>query len=180
MFPRDCSHLPQALVLQILASLPSDAQACSAKLVCKASCRAFGHHSLVSASWEELPLWVVQQMSRQHQNCREELLIARAELGDVQAVVWLLQNCCSASEGATEAAAAQGHVKVLAALQAHGCLLDEGTCCAAARAGKLVMQTSEYINTCLTGLCGTADGDCLLHTHLLQLQLLCGSRPQLT
>lgn len=91
---------------------------------------------MVSASWSELPLRVVQQMTRHHEDCSEQLLIARAELGDVQTVVWLLQNGCHASEEAAEAAAAQGHIAVLDVLQAHGSYLDEATCCAAARAGE--------------------------------------------
>jgi hypothetical protein len=90
---------------------------------------------MVSALWEELPLWVVQQMTRHHRDCNEDLLIARAELGDVQTVCWLLQQGCPASQEAAEAAAAQGNVAVLDVLQEHGCLLDEGICCAAARAG---------------------------------------------
>jgi hypothetical protein len=139
MFCRSCPNLPQALILQILASLPSDAQACSAKLVCKASCKA-----LDTAYWYLLvgraAPRVVQQMIGQHQDYKEDLLIARAELGDVHAVAWLLQNGCPASQEASEAAAAQGYVAVLGALQAHGCLLDEGTCCAAARAGQSSLQ----------------------------------------
>jgi hypothetical protein len=173
------SHkLPIAVVLHILGMLPIEAQAYSARQVCKATREAFSDCTSLGASCKELPLWVLQQMHATHQQqlqvtctataaigdaglCSSQqqdvtkLLASRAAAGDLSGVQWLTSQSCTADDASIcRAAAAAGQLEVLQYLRGLGppCSWDSNAATAAAAAGHVAVL--QYILVDAHPVCG--------------------------
>lgn len=160
------ARLPEAVVLRIFSLLSRDAQAWSARLVCKSAHAVFGSRNKINASSKDLPLWVLQQMYRHtHQPKAEDSNSSKPPsqlqrspvrnpvLGSTQVIQLFdgdrqLPQAQNVGDPSTQqqdirllaSRAAVGDIPAVEWLAGQGCLASDGSVCtAAAGAGQLRM-----------------------------------------
>ncbi|PNH07776.1 Ankyrin repeat domain-containing protein [Tetrabaena socialis] len=129
--PGSCQHLPPELLFRVLACLPGNQQACTARLVCKAAAAALNrpqhatiHLSQPSPHGEFVRRWGKPGAMRPLTLARRHLLLSlTAASGCLENLQWLAERVgCSLVADVFEAAAGAGRVAVCRWLQRQGCV----------------------------------------------------------